>query len=405
MRFHILGLAHTVTSPDYCSCAYTIKVLRLCKMLKDRGHHVIHYGHERSQVECGEHVTVTRDKDLMAAYGGYDWKKEFFKFSVEDVCYREFFGNAIGEIWKRKQPKDFLLCMWGAGHRPVADMYKDMIVVEPGIGYAGGHFAPYKVFESYALLHAYGGLKAVDQGGHLGNYDVVIPNYFDVADFDYSEKKEGYFLCLGRIGTGKGVQIAIHACKEIGARLVIAGQGGPSDLGIKELPDHVDYVGFADVEKRRKLLAGARGAFVLSAYTEPFGGVMIEAALSGTPVITTDWGAATENVLHGITGFRCRTFEHITWAARNIDRISPRACRDWAVANFSTDRVAAMYEEFFRMVMDIHGGAGWYEPRPGRADLDWLVRSYPVGQRDAAPAPAAAPKKARKRKVAAQEAE
>lgn len=377
MRFFIPGLPHAVTSPEYCACAFSTKVLRMCKMLKDRGHYVIHLGHERSEVECDEHVTVTRDKDLQAAYGDHDWRRLGFKFDTGDSCYREFFGNAIGEIWKRKQPKDILLSFWGAGHKPLGDAHPDLIAIEGGIGYAGGFWAPYKIFESYALLHAYLGLSAVGEAGKCENYSVVIPNYFSLADFTFSEEKDDYFLAIGRIGTGKGVHIAIQACEAIGARLLIAGQGGPADAGYTEWPAGVEYVGFADVDKRRQLLARAKGVFVLSQYVEPFGGVMIEAALSGTPVITSDWGAATENVLHGITGYRCRTFEHITWAARNIDRISPRACRDWAASNFSTDRVADMYEEFFRMVMDIHTGKGWYEPHDDRTDLDWLTRQYP----------------------------
>ena len=35
MRIFVLGLPHTVTSPKFSSCAYTMKVWNLCRMMKD----------------------------------------------------------------------------------------------------------------------------------------------------------------------------------------------------------------------------------------------------------------------------------------------------------------------------------------------------------------------------------
>jgi hypothetical protein len=95
---------------------------------------------------------------------------------------------------------------------------------------------------------------------------------------------------------------------------------------------------------------------------------------SGNIVLTGN----SENNLHGVTGFRCRTFEQFLWAASHIDRINPLDCRQWAEANFSIARVGDMYDEYFRSVMNIWTGNGWYEPNPGRRDLDWLRRRYPV---------------------------
>jgi glycosyltransferase involved in cell wall biosynthesis len=376
MRFHILGLPHTVSSKEYNACAYTQKVVKFGKMMTDRGHEVIHYGHEESNLDCTEHVTVLSTEDWKKSYGNHDWRKHFFKFNTGDHAYQTFYKNAIVEVGKRKQKNDFILPFWGSGVRPVCDAHPDLICVEPGIGYAGGHWARFKIFESYAIYHAYYGLDSVGTCKQDW-YDVVIPNYFDPDDFEYSEQKDDYFLFLGRIYEGKGVNIAVQATEAIGAKLIIAGQNNLIQMGYDKVPGHVTEIGYANVETRRKLMANAKGAFVASLYTEPFGGVQMELLFSGTPTITTDWGSFTENNIHGVTGYRCRTFEHFTWAAKNIDRIDPRNCRQFA-ENFTLEKVGKMYEEYFQSVLNVYEGKGWYHSNDNRSELNWLKKELPT---------------------------
>jgi FkbM family methyltransferase len=354
MRFHVLGLPHTVSSKEFNACAYTQKVVKFCKMMSARGHYIIHYGHEDSDVICNEHVSVITNEDWKIAYGDYDWRKNFFKFDVEDHAYKTFYKNAIEEVGKRKEPLDFILPFWGSGVRPICDAHSDMICVEPGIGYAGGHWARWKIFESYAIYHAYCGMQNV---GHCNQdwYEVVIPNYFDLEDFDYSEEKDDYFLFLGRVFSGKGIDIAVQMTEKIGEKLIVAGQN-PDNM---TFPDHVEYIGYADVETRKKLLSRAKGFIIGSMYVEPFGGVQVEALLSGTPTITTDWGAFTENNIEGLTGYRCRTFEDFVNAGKNIDKIKPSDCRKFA-EKFSLENVALMYEKYFQDVMNVYTNEGWY---------------------------------------------
>jgi glycosyltransferase involved in cell wall biosynthesis len=358
MRFHILGLPHTVSSKEYNACAYTQKVVKFCKMMSKRGHTCIHYGHEDSVVDA-EHVTVLTNEDFKKTYGNYNWRNNFFKFDVNDDVYHTFYQNAILEVGKRKQQNDFILPFWGSGVRPVVDAHPDMIAVEPGIGYAEGHWCRFKIFESYAIYHAYLGLSNVKTCRQC-NYEVVIPNYFDPDDFEYSSVKDDYFLYLGRVYEGKGVHIAYQVADKLGLKLLIAGQNSLSNIGIKNTNENIIEIGYADVKKRKELMSKAKASFVLSQYLGPFEGVQVENLLSGTPTITTDWGCFSENNLHGITGFRCRTFNDILQAVKNIDTIKPENCRKFG-ENFLMDKVAIRYEKYFQDVLDIFAGNGWYQ--------------------------------------------
>ena len=381
MKLHVLAIPHTVTSKEYLSCAFTQKVLKFCQMMKPH-YEIIHYGHQRSEVDCHEHVTVMTDEVLLKTYGSYNWKKDFFRHSIDDLAHKTFNINAHYELTKRVVPGDAILCFWGKGvEKSVEGLDNHCFIIEPGIGYAARDtFAPFKVFESYSHMHVIYGALGVTKGNR---YDAVIPNYFDLADFEYNEEKSDYFLFLSRVTHTKGLETAIEVTRKSGDKLIIAGQGDIKNLGYTRTPKHVEYAGFADVEKRKKLLRDAKALFLPTLYIEPFGGVTIEAMLSGTPVITTDWGAFTENNIHGVTGFRCRNEEEFLWATKNINKISSKACRDWAENNFSMERVAKLYCNYF---MSLKNNFVSQEQTGDTIQFDndvidgfnWLNRFYPT---------------------------
>lgn len=363
MRFHILGLSHTQTTREYSCCAFTQKVRLLCKMLYGLGHTVFHYGVEGSDPVCTETIPVLSLADFERDHGK-DFRVHGFNLSLDTSAYRHFTANSIDEIKARLEPLDFLLCPFGIAHKPQADVLAGKVItVESGIGY-DYTFAQHRVFESYAWMHFTYGKEG--RGLSPVFYDAVIPNYLDMDDYPFYPVKKDYAILVARQTPLKGVQIASDVCEKIGLPLYVAGQGDIPGVKARRL-------GVLSIEERAKWVGEAKVLFMPTQYIEPFGTVHAEAMAYGTPVITTDFGVFPETVIHGVTGYRCRTFEQFVWAAKNIDRIDPLDCRNHALNHFSLPRVARMYDEYFTTLFRLYTDPkGWYAENPERRELDWL---------------------------------
>lgn len=350
MRFHITALPHTQTTSEYLSCAYTAKTINFCRMMMDRGHEVFLYGGEQNEAPCTEHIICISEADRAAHVGEGHFTSASFDYGLP------FWVNAnartAAEIGKRAQREDFVCVIGGVAQKAIADALPNLQTVEFGVGY-GGTFTKRRVFESYAWMHTiYGAETRGNPHAADGNWwDVVIPGYLDPALFPFSAEKDDYLLFVGRLIDRKGHHIAAQVAEKMGKRLVVCGQGEP--------PPGCDYRGVVGPEERGRLMSKARAVFVPTLYIEPFGNVNIEAQACGTPVITTDWGAFTETVIEGVTGFRCRSFGEFTAAVEAAPSLDPHAIRRHAVAQYSLDVIGAKYERYFERLLTLWG-KGWY---------------------------------------------
>lgn len=372
MTLHVVSLPHTQATKEFCPCAYTQKVVKFCAMMKSLGHTVFLYAGEHSDAECDENIPCISDAEQRRYFGGTDWRKTFFPIDWDPRLpyWRDMNARAVQAIQARSGPFDKICLIAGDCQQAIAQALPQLQAIEFGIGYRGV-FSNYRVFESYAWMHHVYGLRRQDDGSW---YDAVIPNYFDPAQFEIRPKKD-YFLYFGRLIPRKGLQVVSDIAKHLKIKVLCVGQGklkdegSPDNCGIEN--PYLEHIGSAGVEERKVLMAEARACFLPTYYLEPFGGVAVEAQMSGTPVITSDWGAFPETVNHGVTGYRCRTLDHFVWATKNADKLLPEDCRAWAVGNYSTDRVKLMYQEYLGMLQDLYK-TGWPEVKENRQELDWL---------------------------------
>jgi len=76
-RLHVVALPHTQTSLRHSACAFTIKVLRFCRMMTSLGHDVFHYGAEGSEVQdfTAEDIPVISLAEQEVYFGPFDPNK------------------------------------------------------------------------------------------------------------------------------------------------------------------------------------------------------------------------------------------------------------------------------------------------------------------------------------------
>jgi glycosyltransferase involved in cell wall biosynthesis len=88
--------------------------------------------------------------------------------------------------------------------------------------------------------------------------------------------------------------------------------------------------------------------------------MVVEAQMSGTPTITTDWGAFVETNPNGITGYRCRMLKDFCKALEDVKQLNPLAIHQRAKAIYDLEPTAKRYDSYFNRLSSLYG-AGWYE--------------------------------------------
>jgi glycosyltransferase involved in cell wall biosynthesis len=364
VTFHLTAFPHTQTTKDYFTCAYTQKAFKISKMLTQRGHKVILYSGEQNEAVCTEHVPCLTEAERYGWFGANDQSQmPEISWDAGEVYWRVYVGRMITEISKRLNKGDFILLGTSWPLEPLYLMFKnDARVVEHGVGYEGifGYDDVYCAFESYAWQHYVYGSRKIVNGR---NFDCVIPNYFDPEDFpNVNDGKGDYLLFMGRVTPRKGIDECVEIAKASGMKLVIAGPSKATRTqdAVDLTKANVELVGPANANLRSLLMSKARALLIPTRYIEPFGGVAVEAMMSGCPVIGSDWGAMTETIAPGLNGFRCRTLKEYVAAVEAVGALKPEEIRKDAMDHYSLEAVAPQYEAWFNRLQTLWD-KGWYQ--------------------------------------------
>ncbi len=364
---HVVALPHTQTNGEYATCAYTQRVRKFCRMMTGGKRKVVLYSGDQNDAPCDEHVQLFTEVDRQMLFGAHDLgslDRGGFDFN-NPGHWLQLNANAVLEISSRQKDTDIICLSAGVSQGMIAHSFPQMITAEVMVGYTGiilrdWSFAAFESQSHRAMVY-----------GELGwqnnprTYDCVIPNQFDPDELPEGKGDGDYILFVGRLIENKGIEVACRVADVLDMKLIVAGPGATDYAdGYVQCAEgrfesrHLRYVGPVGIEQRAKLMGAAKAVLVPTQYAEPFGGVAVEAMMCGTPVVTTDFGAFTDTVRNGISGFRYRTLQDAvdaTEAAFDLDR---RVVRNHALQHYSLHRVAPQYERWFHD-LDHLWGAGF----------------------------------------------
>lgn len=132
--------------------------------------------------------------------------------------------------------------------------------------------------------------------------EVINPPVETEKYFPNQKESEDFYVVFSRFVAYKRIDLAIEACKELGKKLVVIGDGEEREK-LKRLADNdknIIFTGRISDEEVRDYLQRCK-AMIFSA-EEDFGIIPVEVQACGRPVIAYGKGGALETVVSGRTG-------------------------------------------------------------------------------------------------------
>ncbi len=263
----------------------------------------------------------------------------------------------LSKVFERSHEFDII-----HSHMDVAALPYANLVKTPTVHTIHGIFTPLteRMFVQYRQQN-YVSISNSQRYPELGlNYVATVYNAIDSSTYRFYPQpdKEGYLAFLGRLSPEKGPHLAIEIAKRAGWHLKMAGKVDRADREFFEqevapLIDgkQIEYLGEANHAQKSELMGRAVATLFPITWQEPFGLVMPESMVCGTPVIAMAMGSAPEIIVHGKTGFLCHSIEECVEAIAKVSELDRRTCRTHVEENFSVKRMVDGYEAVYRQLL------------------------------------------------------
>jgi glycosyltransferase involved in cell wall biosynthesis len=188
---------------------------------------------------------------------------------------------------------------------------------------------------------------------HQGKFFVY--NGVNPEEFVFRKQKKDYLLFFSLIRRKvKGAERAIKLARRYGIPAVFAG-GSRVDLikaggVLASFHPLIKFVGKVSGQEKAEYFSNAKALLFPINWEEPFGLVLIESLMSGTPVVATPRGAVPELITPDV-GALFTDDDMFPEALERACSCSPKVCRDWAITHYSSSVCASNYLELYERIV------------------------------------------------------
>ena len=197
---------------------------------------------------------------------------------------------------------------------------------------------------------------------------VFVYNGLDPTEYQFNPRadRSGFLFLSKTSWSVKNLKGAIRYASRANASLLIAGGNGPFSQRLKTVfSPRIQWAGTVNGKRKAELLADARALVFPVTWPEPFGLVVIEALVSGTPVLANARGSLPELVTPDVGAILTSDDAWVEKLKEKEWKWSPEACRDRVFEKFHYSKMAESYESFYKKAIT---GAVLNEESPTAGD-------------------------------------
>lgn len=364
---HVIAPFHTrLVKEKWSNCGFTQITLNFIKVCKMLGYHVIDYSNFGSESVADEHVEILSKKEYLTTFLDDGAPATADNAEVGSPGWRIWHDALCPKVRARVDSEGyhFVAHPFGEAAAMLLRTCPEAFHVETNIGYDRPGFGAYRIFCTEAWRNYHFGKYGSSVGDHRWSW--VVPIYHERNEWPFrgvtrsTETRPVSFL--GRLTPSKGISTIIDIAKHMSnLPFEIAGPGmsGADFQAAYKPPNNVNFLGLLEGKDRAAYYGRASVLLAPSEYLEPCGGVVLEAALCGTPSVASSWGGFRETIQVHRTGMLASTLAQWIDGVNFCRKLSRRTVADNAEARFTNESAVFQYDRIFEQLLTLKG-EGWY---------------------------------------------